>query len=171
VLAHFCFFFSRFVGLDSKMMIGNTWNYRLKHNDASNCSFWRNISDSNRNRMSFFCGFVLCDFPPLTRNSQVNSTDSVRFKNNFCRVGNHSYFGSPADGVLSPWSTSLYGFFDKNMSYIPMESQAVFQDDLFGLQTMFDAGRLGRTEVAGVFHTDWLFQQNVFETYVLPLLN
>lgn len=33
--------------IDWKMTIGNTWNYRLKHNDASNCSFWRNISDSS----------------------------------------------------------------------------------------------------------------------------
>jgi hypothetical protein len=80
--------------------------------------------------------------------AQVNSTDSVRFKNNFCRVNMMSYFGSPADGVLSPYSTSLYGFFDKNLSYIPMEAQAVYLDDLFGLQTMMIAGRLSRHGLA-----------------------
>jgi len=52
-----------------------------------------------------------------------------------------------------------------NMSDVPE-----FTQDLFGLQTLFQAQRLFLHSVDGVLHQDWLDRSDIFENHILPLL-
>lgn len=44
-------------------------------------------------------------------NNIVKSADSARYKANFMRVKHFAMFGSPDDGTVNPWSTSLFSFY------------------------------------------------------------
>eukprot|EP01121_Diplochlamys_sp_Union-15-3_P010003 TRINITY_DN2760_c0_g1_i2.p1 TRINITY_DN2760_c0_g1~~TRINITY_DN2760_c0_g1_i2.p1 ORF type:complete len:304 (+),score=42.10 TRINITY_DN2760_c0_g1_i2:29-913(+) len=108
-------------------------------------------------------------FLPLY-NNEVLSTNSSFFKENLLKVKQYIMLGSPADTTLDPWQTSLFGFYDSNLSVIPMEKQDIFINDTFGLRTLYSQGRLIQKTVPGIEHAQWLSNKENFVTTIMPFL-
>jgi palmitoyl-protein thioesterase len=92
------------------------------------------------------------------------------YKKNFLHVNKMHFFGSPDDGVIKPWNSEIWGFWNTDFeTVIPMDQQPVFTQDLFGLQTMYTQGRMSLYTVPGVGHTAWHDDESIFTKYLLPL--
>eukprot|EP01133_Synstelium_polycarpum_P013687 gene13687-16124_t len=92
------------------------------------------------------------------------------YKQNFLNIGSVNCFGSPQDGMVVPWISTLFGSYTEDLNLSPMTSQSVYINDTFGLQTMMKEGRLHLTEVANVSHHTWLTREDLFLAHVLNLL-
>ena len=57
------------------------------------------------------------------------------------------------------------------MDGLMMEQQPVYQDDVFGLRTLDESGRLNLTVVPGARHADWTGNEDLIRHWVLPHLN
>jgi len=68
--------------------------------------------------------------PPLTL--QGNET----YKSHLQKVGHAAFFGSPDDGVISPWYSSVWSFLDNTGRRVPLEEQEVWVNDTLGLREL-----------------------------------
>ncbi|XP_010725074.1 lysosomal thioesterase PPT2, partial [Meleagris gallopavo] len=85
---------------------------------------------------------LIWDFPPPPdphhRDLYLNSSDFLAplnderlhpnasaWKQNLLRIRNLILIGGPDDGVITPWQSSLFGFYDANETVQDMRSQAV----------------------------------------------
>jgi hypothetical protein len=92
---------------------------------------------------------------------------------NFLRAAELHFFASPADEVVKPWCTSIFGFIAADFkTCLPIETQPVFTANTFGLHTALLQGKLFLHQVPGLKHSDWLVnKQDVVRTQVFPLLH
>lgn len=53
-------------------------------------------------------------------------------------------FGSERDGVIAPWVSAFFGQFAPGSSFkmLSMEEREEYREDLFGLRTLHEQGRL-----------------------------
>ncbi|CAL5984928.1 Palmitoyl-protein_thioesterase [Hexamita inflata] len=67
-----------------------------------------------------------------------------QYKKNFMSVDKLVLFGSEHDGIIQPWQSSWFGFWKEGTDSIiePMEKRSVYENDLFGLKTMNEEGRI-----------------------------
>lgn len=84
-----------------------------------------------------------CNFLPFVNNI-VPSANSTNFKNNFMRLNKAVFLASPADGLVEPYISELFGFFAMNSEtkLVPVQQQAVYVQDTFGLKSMMQAGKV-----------------------------
>jgi len=81
------------------------------------------------------------------------------------------FFGSPADEIIQPWQSSLFGFWDDSQTnIIPMENQPIYTQDWIGLKTLHKMGKLSMMQVPGVLHEQWVTRLDIFLQYLEPLL-
>jgi len=100
-------------------------------------------------------------------NGTINST----YKANFLKLKNWVMVGGPDDGVITPWQSAQFGFFDKNLTVVLMEKQWVYTNDSFGLQTMDRRRGLHKCTLPGVEHTTWYSNVTVFGKCIEPWLS
>ena len=75
------------------------------------------------------------------------------------------------DEIISPWQSSLLGFWDTNgQSVVPMEKQNYYVQDTFGLRTLNETNRLTLTSLPNRAHGSWIVEEDVILQYVLPAL-
>ncbi|CAI5743413.1 unnamed protein product [Hyaloperonospora brassicae] len=114
-------------------------------------------------------------FIPKVNNLQQCGTDAVcaadqtRRKANFVRLKAAHFFASPQDDIQAPWQSCLLGKYSTvatldevetkfaDLTIVSMKDTVEYKDDLYGLQTLDNAGRLYLHEVADVPHNCWLF--------------
>ncbi|XP_052790874.1 lysosomal thioesterase PPT2-like [Mya arenaria] len=108
-------------------------------------------------------------FLAVVNNQSVNPL-SQDFKSNFLRLNRLVMIGGPDDGVITPWQSSHFGFFDANLNVIEMENQPWYIDDWFGLRTLAGRGGLVTHVVPGVSHRHWITNHTVYRRYILPYL-
>eukprot|EP00163_Fabomonas_tropica_P024398 TRINITY_DN42116_c0_g1_i1.p1 TRINITY_DN42116_c0_g1~~TRINITY_DN42116_c0_g1_i1.p1 ORF type:complete len:354 (-),score=25.61 TRINITY_DN42116_c0_g1_i1:68-1129(-) len=90
-------------------------------------------------------------------NNELPHNLNTTYKQNFLRTNKVVLTGSPGDGVIIPWESAFFGTYDRtNKVIIPMKEQAVYTDDLFGLRTLDQQGRLLQHVVPHINHTMWL---------------
>ena len=99
-------------------------------------------------------------------------------KDNFLAVPEVHLFGSPDDGDVVPWQTELFGQYRNSANdtrhpsdVLAMRDTDIYKQDLFGLRTMDEQGRLFLHEVSGVPHAAWLSNKTNFVENVLPLFD
>ncbi|KNC48709.1 uncharacterized protein AMSG_11603 [Thecamonas trahens ATCC 50062] len=112
------------------------------------------------------------DYLPSLNNIRANNVTAA-YKTNFVANVDHLYlFGSPQDGTVVPWISELFGFFGPNdlSTLIEMEDTPEYVDDTFGLRTLDALGRLHRTAVPGIEHSQWLHNKTNFMAHIAPLL-
>lgn len=130
-------------------------------------------------------GVSICNYwnDPHHRDLYLNSSDFLAplnderlhpnasaWKQNLLRIRNLILIGGPDDGVITPWQSSLFGFYDANETVQDMRSQAVYVADTFGLKTLDGRGALGGCVVPGVGHTGWHNNRGVYERCIRPWL-
>ncbi|KAG0727573.1 Lysosomal thioesterase PPT2-B [Chionoecetes opilio] len=118
--------------------------------------------------------------PPLSRrysnylpylNNEVNGSYNKEYRQNFIKLKQLVLIGGPDDGVITPWQSSHYGYFDSEENITEMRDQPFYQKDLFGLRTLDAAGKVKVYEVPGVYHTHWHHNMSVIKNCILPWLD
>ncbi|KAB1262114.1 Lysosomal thioesterase PPT2 [Camelus dromedarius] len=88
-------------------------------------------------------------------NGERDHPNATVWRKNFLRVGRLVLIGGPDDGVITPWQSSFFGFYDANETVLEMEEQLVYLHDSFGLKTLLARGAIVRCPMAGISHTVW----------------
>ncbi|KAH3798351.1 hypothetical protein DPMN_151950 [Dreissena polymorpha] len=104
-------------------------------------------------------------------NNETFSPDSQKFKNNFTLLKRLVMLGGPDDGVITPWQSSHFGFYDKDLNIVEMKNQPWYTNDWFGLRTLDSRGGLVTKVIPGVQHNYWIRNHTVFMDHILPYLN
>lgn len=103
-------------------------------------------------------------------NNQTFNPRSHEYKSNFVRLKKLVMIGGPDDGVITPWQSSHFAFYDKDLKIVEMKNQQWYMEDSFGLKTLDARGGLVTYVVPGVQHTHWAKTYDVFKKYILPYL-
>uniref|UniRef100_A0A8C6VFF7 palmitoyl-CoA hydrolase n=1 Tax=Naja naja TaxID=35670 RepID=A0A8C6VFF7_NAJNA len=129
--------------------------------DISICNYWNDPHhrDLYLNNSNFLA--VLNDerFHP-------NAT----WKKNLLRIRKLILIGGPDDGVIMPWESSMFAFYDVNETVKEMTSQPVYLLDTFGLKTLDARGDIVFCKMANVSHTTWHSNRTVYDTCVAKWL-
>ncbi|PNF32079.1 Lysosomal thioesterase PPT2-like protein [Cryptotermes secundus] len=103
-------------------------------------------------------------------NNEVLSSQSNSYKDGITRLRKLVLIGGPDDGVITPWQSSQFGYFDENEEVMEMRDRKVYVLDKFGLKTLDKKRRLTLIEVNGVSHLDWHTNETVIDKYIIPFL-
>uniref|UniRef100_A0ABB5UPP2 palmitoyl-CoA hydrolase n=3 Tax=Sus scrofa TaxID=9823 RepID=A0ABB5UPP2_PIG len=104
-------------------------------------------------------------------NGERDHPNATAWRKNFLRVGRLVLIGGPDDGVITPWQSSFFGFYDANETVLEMEEQLVYLRDSFGLKTLLARGAIVRCPMAGISHTAWHSNRTLYETCMEPWLS
>ncbi|KAJ8354529.1 hypothetical protein SKAU_G00220960 [Synaphobranchus kaupii] len=95
-------------------------------------------------------------------NSERLNPSAAFWKKNFLRIKKLVLIGGPDDGVITPWQSSHFGFYDENEDVVEMKDQDVYVKDVFGLKTLDGRGDLVVCVFSGVKHTSWHANETVY---------
>ncbi|KAK5612317.1 hypothetical protein CRENBAI_016305 [Crenichthys baileyi] len=84
------------------------------------------------------------------------------WRENVLRIKKMVLIGGPDDGVITPWQSSHYGFYDTNEDVVEMRNQEFYKNDTFGLKTLDARGDVSVCVQSGVEHTHWHSNFTVF---------
>ncbi|XP_029441763.1 lysosomal thioesterase PPT2 isoform X2 [Rhinatrema bivittatum] len=130
--------------------------------DFSICNYW---NDPHHRDLYLNSSRYLA--PLNAERSNPNATD---WKKNFLRIRKLVLIGGPDDGVITPWQSSHFGFYDEDEQVTAMEEQKVYLQDSFGLKTLHARGSVALYTVCGVPHTMWHSNVTVYETCIAKWL-
>ncbi|XP_027023692.2 lysosomal thioesterase PPT2 [Tachysurus fulvidraco] len=105
------------------------------------------------------------DYLALLNNERMHKESTV-WKQNFLRIKKLVLIGGPDDGVIMPWQSSQFGFYDDNETVVEMKSQEMFLRDAFGLKSLYARGDLELCSVAGVQHIYWHSNETVYKNCI-----
>ncbi|XP_027002118.1 lysosomal thioesterase PPT2-A-like isoform X2 [Tachysurus fulvidraco] len=77
------------------------------------------------------------------------------WRERFMAVKNLVLIGGPDDGVITPWQSSHFGFYNSDETVVEMKQQDWYLEDVFGLKTLDDRGGLVECVFPDVEHTSW----------------
>ncbi|KAM3615141.1 uncharacterized protein V6R79_024021 [Siganus canaliculatus] len=92
--------------------------------------------------------------------------DMDAWKKNFLRIKKLVLIGGPDDGVITPWQSSHFGFFDSDEQIVEMRNQNFYKNDTFGLKTLDTRGDVETCVHSGVKHVKWHSNQTVFSSCI-----
>ncbi|XP_065932104.1 lysosomal thioesterase PPT2-A isoform X2 [Magallana gigas] len=110
------------------------------------------------------------DFLAPLNNDSI-SPHITEFKHNFLRIKRMVLIGGPNDGLIRPWQSSLFGFYDENEIVQDMKKQQYFIKDSFGLRTMYEQNRLFMYNIKGIVHKQWVRNPDVIKGVFMKWLN
>jgi len=96
-----------------------------------------------------------------------------RFQANFAKLEHAVFLGSPADGVISPWQSSIWGYYavgsdaeSQNAEIVPYSSTVIGLNNLVPLQAMLNAGKAVLLPKDDVQHLGWLKRNETVSWYI-----
>ncbi|XP_018555564.1 lysosomal thioesterase PPT2-A [Lates calcarifer] len=101
------------------------------------------------------------DFLPKL-DGEKQHKDMTAWRENFLRIKKLVLIGGPDDGVITPWQSSHYGFYDSNENVVEMKNQEFYRNDTFGLKTLDARGDVSTCVHSGVKHVEWHSNFTVF---------
>ncbi|KAM9353546.1 lysosomal thioesterase PPT2-A-like [Symphorus nematophorus] len=104
-------------------------------------------------------------FLPLLNGDRPHNAMKV-WRGNFLRIKKLVLIGGPDDGVITPWQSSHFGFYDSNEKIVEMRNQGFYKNDTFGLKTLDTRGDLSVCVHSGVKHTQWHSNFTVFTSCI-----
>uniref|UniRef100_A0A3P8U8Z4 palmitoyl-CoA hydrolase n=1 Tax=Amphiprion percula TaxID=161767 RepID=A0A3P8U8Z4_AMPPE len=105
------------------------------------------------------------NFLPLLDGEKPHK-DMEAWRENFLRIKKLVLIGGPDDGVITPWQSSHFGFYDSNENVVEMRDQEFYKKDNFGLKTLDDHGDVSVCVRTGVKHTEWHSDYKVFSSCI-----
>ncbi|XP_070822792.1 lysosomal thioesterase PPT2-A-like [Chaetodon trifascialis] len=88
--------------------------------------------------------------------------DMNEWRTNFLRIKKLVLIGGPDDGVITPWQSSHFGFYDSDENVVEMRNQEFYKNDTFGLKTLDARGAMAMCVFPGVKHVQWHSNFTVF---------
>ncbi|XP_055731889.1 lysosomal thioesterase PPT2-A-like [Salvelinus fontinalis] len=122
------------------------------------CNFWK-----DPHHMDMYVNSS--DYLALLNSERTNPNSTV-WKKNFLRIKKLVLIGGPDDGVITPWQSSQFGFFDDNETVVEIKDQDFYLRDVFGLKTLNARGDLFLCSMAGVEHINWHSNYTVFNACI-----
>jgi len=115
-------------------------------------------------------------FLPVLDNEEGVATSAEyrkMLKDNFLRTKEFHFFGSPDDGIIRPWYSSVFDTLATDYeTRMPLKDQFIYQNDTFGIRTAVEQGRVHFHEVPGVKHEEWIKgRTDIYYDYLFPLFD
>lgn len=104
-------------------------------------------------------------------NNDLPSTNSSQFRDTLLKLDQIILIGGPDDGVITPWESSHFGYYNGTDDVIPCKQRKIYLEDRIGLKTLDEDGRLKLVTMAGVKHFDWHLNVDVIRKVILPYLD
>lgn len=104
-------------------------------------------------------------------NNDLPSTNSTQFRESILQLEELVLIGGPNDGVITPWESSHFGYYNGSDDVIPCRERKIYLEDRIGLRTLDKDGRLKLITVPGVKHYEWHLNIDVVDEVVLPHLD
>ncbi|KAH8377168.1 hypothetical protein KR093_003767 [Drosophila rubida] len=110
------------------------------------------------------------EFLPLINNEKLTS-NSTSFKMGMVRLDKLVLIGGPNDGVITPWQSSHFSYFNESLDVIPFNKRKIFLDDSIGLKTLLEAEKLIIIVKPFVHHLSWHTNRKVINQVIMPYLD
>ncbi|PSN49504.1 Lysosomal thioesterase PPT2 [Blattella germanica] len=104
-------------------------------------------------------------------NNEIKSVNSTKFKKGITKLRKLVLIGGPDDGVITPWESSHFGYYDNEENVVDLKNQRSYVNDSFGLRTLDEKKKLVIIEQSGVTHSEWHTNTTVVDKFILPYLN
>lgn len=104
-------------------------------------------------------------------NNEAHTDNSTRFRDNLLRLRRMVLIGGPDDGVITPWQSSHFGYYDGNLHVVPVRERDIYVSDAIGLRKLNSTGRLVQLTVPQVRHFEWHSDAAVVRRVLLPYLD
>ncbi|XP_076679465.1 palmitoyl-protein thioesterase 2 [Andrena cerasifolii] len=104
-------------------------------------------------------------------NNERNLTNWATFKEGITKLKRLVLVGGPDDGVITPWQSSHFGYYDTNETVVEMRDRPIYKDDMIGLKTLDGSGRLTLITVPNVPHVEWHKNVSIVDEFLLPYLD
>uniref|UniRef100_A0A8W7Q150 palmitoyl-CoA hydrolase n=1 Tax=Anopheles coluzzii TaxID=1518534 RepID=A0A8W7Q150_ANOCL len=102
---------------------------------------------------------------------QLPSVNSTQYREALLRLNRMVLIGGPDDGVITPWQSSHFSFFDQKYNVLPLEESVIYTEDWIGLKTLQESGRLHIIERQHVRHYQWHRTNDVIDDVIMPYLD
>ncbi|XP_015433613.1 PREDICTED: lysosomal thioesterase PPT2 homolog [Dufourea novaeangliae] len=109
-------------------------------------------------------------FLPLVNNER-NATKAMSFTQGITKLKRMILVGGPDDGVITPWQSSHFGYYDSNETVVHMRDRSIYKDDLIGLKALDESHRLTLITVPNVPHFEWHKNVSIVDDFLLPYLD
>ncbi|XP_029928321.1 lysosomal thioesterase PPT2-like [Myripristis murdjan] len=125
---------------------------------VSICDYWNDPHERSR--------FLQSSSFLALLNGEKPHIGMTAWRENFLRIRKLVLIGGPDDGVITPWQSSHFGFYDRNENIVAMRKQEFYTNDTFGLKTLDARGDVSVCVRAGVQHTSWHSNYTVFNSCI-----
>ncbi|XP_069571180.1 lysosomal thioesterase PPT2-like [Brachyistius frenatus] len=132
--------------------------YKFLGQKISICNYW----NDPHQRSSYL---MANDFLTLLDGDKAHR-EMKAWRRNFLLIKKLVLIGGPDDGVITPWQSSLFGFYDSNETVVEMRNQKFYRDDTFGLKTLDAHGDVSMCVHSGVKHCLWHSNFTVFRSCI-----
>lgn len=104
-------------------------------------------------------------------NNEINDFNNSDYKIGLTKLKRMILIGGPNDGVITPWESSHFGYYDNNNTVIDMRDRDIYKFDRIGLKTLDKQGKLKIIIVPGISHTEWHTNISIVDQFLLPYLD
>lgn len=104
-------------------------------------------------------------------NNEKDTNNRTMFKAGLTKLEKMILIGGPDDGVITPWESSQFGYYNENETVIMMRNRDTYNDDSIGLKTLDTSGRLKLITVPGIPHYEWHKNVSIVDNFLLPYLD
>ncbi|KAK9514217.1 hypothetical protein VZT92_027698 [Zoarces viviparus] len=132
--------------------------YNAMGHNLSICDYWNDPHHRS-------CYLRNNNFLPIL-NGERPHIDMKAWRENFLRIKKLVLIGGPDDGVITPWQSSQFGFYDSNENIVEMRKQEFYKSDTFGLKALEDRGDVAVCVHSGVKHVQWHSNHTVFTSCI-----
>ncbi|XP_036411694.1 lysosomal thioesterase PPT2 [Colossoma macropomum] len=129
--------------------------YTLFGQKISICNFWKDPHQRERYlKTNSYLAFL---------NGERKHPNLTEWREHFLSIKKLVLIGGPDDGVITPWQSSFFGFYDSNETVVEMKAEDWYLKDVFGLKTLDSRGDLVQCVFSGVHHTSWHLNYTVYK--------
>lgn len=73
--------------------------------------------------------------------------------------------------VITPWESAHFGFYDQNLTVIPLRDRPLYTEDVIGLKQLDEENKLELITVPNVIHVAWHINRTLIDEVVVPHLD
>ncbi|XP_018799459.1 PREDICTED: lysosomal thioesterase PPT2 homolog [Bactrocera latifrons] len=104
-------------------------------------------------------------------NNEIRTHNSSQYKNTLLRLNKMILIGGPNDGVITPWESSHFGYFNTTLNVIPLHKRPIYIEDAIGLKSLENNGKLVIIIKPFVHHLTWHKNRRVIQEVIIPYLD
>ncbi|XP_037959651.1 lysosomal thioesterase PPT2 homolog [Teleopsis dalmanni] len=104
-------------------------------------------------------------------NNEIKNSNSTDFKSALIRLDQMILIGGPNDGVITPWESSHFAYYNGSLDVIPLSQREIYTTDAIGLKTLKENDKLKIIVKPFVHHLTWHTNRHVIREVILPYLN